>query len=277
MIEYLTIPTKCPICGGDVEIKSVNFTENLYCLNPNCSGKLINRLDHFCGKKGLDIKGLSKMTLEKLINWGWIENFEDILQLQEHKAEWITKPGFGAASVTKILLNIEIATHPAYLWRVIAAAGIPQIGSTASKVLAQKFKTYAAFREAVKDKYDFTTLDDFGEVMCSELLNFNYTEIDNAVYYGINIAPVKEEKKNDSLEGMKICVTGKLKLFKNRSELKEKIESLGGKVVDSVTKSTNFLINNDIDSTSSKNKKAKELSIPILTEEQFFNLKEFME
>lgn len=271
MIEYLTIPTKCPICGGDVEIKSVNFTENLYCLNPNCSGKLINRLDHFCGKKGLDIKGLSKMTLEKLIDWGWVNNFTDILRLQEHKDEWEKKPGFGKASVAKLILNINLATHPTQLWKVIAAAGIPLIGSTASKVLAKKFKTYAAFRSAVEDDFDFAVLPDFGYETKKQILDFDYTEIDEAVYYGIEIKEVEDSPsvKSDILDCQTFVITGKLKHFKNRDELKAKIEELGGKVSGSISKNTTYLINNDINSTSSKNQTAKKLSVPIITEEEF--------
>lgn len=274
MNTYFKIPSICPICGGKTEIRINNTTETLYCLNPACSGKIINKLSHFVGIKGLDIKGLSIATLNKLIDWGWVKNFKDILKLQEHKDEWIKKPGFGAASVTKILLNIEIATHPAWLWRVIAAAGIPQIGSTASKALAAYFKTYAAFREAIKDNFDFTTLDDFGEVMCSELLNFDYTEIDDAVCEIIIALVKEEEEKNDSLtlEGKKFVVTGKLHIFKNRNELKQKIEDLGGKMISSISKNTDYLINNDISSNSSKNKTAKELSIPIITEEQFLDI-----
>lgn len=269
-MKYLEIPNVCPICHKETQIVvNESGVQNLICTNPWCEGKLINRLNHFCGIKGLDIKGISQATLEKLIDWGWVETFKDILRLQEHKEEWIKKPGFGATSVTKILLNIELATHHALLWRVIAAAGIPQIGLTASKALASYFRTYAAFRKAVEDNFNFTTLDDFGEVMCSELLNFDYTEIDDAVFYGIKIAPVKEVEIKNTLEGAKICITGKLKLFKNRNELKERIEQHGGKVVESVTKNTDILINNNIDSASSKTKMAKELSIPIITEEQF--------
>lgn len=273
-MQYLQIPKKCPICGGDTEIiVNESGVKNLFCTNSHCNGKIINKLDHFCGKKGLDIKGLSKATLEKLIDWGWINSFRDILRLRDHKEEWVNKSGFGVASVTKILVNIELATHSTLLWRVIAAAGIPQIGLTASKALAKKFNTYAAFRKAIEDNFDFTTLADFGEVANHALLNFDYTEIDEAVSYGIEIKDAKELSENNQnvLQDLKFAITGKLKLFKNRDELKTKIESLGGKVVSSISKNTNYLINNDIDSQSSKNLTAKKMSIPIITEEQFLD------
>lgn len=272
IMQKITIPKLCPVCHKDTQIvTNESGIQNLICTNPNCEGKFLNKLNHFCGIKGLNIKGISLATLEKLIEWGWVENFRDILQLQNHKEEWTKKEGFGAASVNKILTSIKTATHSTELWRVIAAAGIPQIGTAAAKILAQTFKTYSAFRKAIEDDYDFTVLDSFGKVACSELLDFNYTDIDNAVFFGIDILPVqeKEEVNNTTLSNIKVCITGKLKLFKNRNELKNKIEQCGGKVVDSVTKNTNILINNDFDSSSSKNVKAKELSIPILTEEKF--------
>ena len=153
------------------------------------------------------------------------------------------------------------------MWRIIAAAGIPNIGSTAAKQLANYFKTYAKFRSAIEDDFDFTELSDFGEVMANNLLDFDYTEIDDAVFYAISYNPIEE--KQNQLEGIVFCVTGKLHNFKNRTELKNLIESLGGKVTDSVSSKTNYLINNDIDSTSSKNKTAKSLNIPIITEEEF--------
>ena len=258
----------CPICGGSVAyIESEDGIINAYCDNPQCSGKLINKLDHFCGKKGLDIKGISKATLEKLIDWEWISCFKDIYRLQEHKKEWVTKEGFGEKSVQNILDSIE-KSRVNDLWRVIAATGIPNIGVTAAKQLADYFKTYAKFRSAIEDDFDFTELPNFGEITSEALLNFDYTEIDDAVFYAITCNPI-EEKKQNKLNNVTFCITGKLHNFKNRTELKNLIESLGGKVTDSVSSKTNYLINNDIDSTSSKNKTAKSLNIPILTEEEF--------
>ena len=258
----------CPICHSEVEIRQDGIAEICYCTNPNCPGKIINKLDHFCGKKGLDIKGISKATLEKLIDWEWVSCFKDIYRLQEHKKEWINKEGFGEKSVQNILDSIE-KSRTNDLWRVIAAAGIPNIGVTAAKQLANYFKTYAKFRSAIEDDFDFTELPDFGEITSEALLNFDYTEIDDAVFYAITCNPIEE--KQNKLDNITFCVTGKLHNFKNRTELKNLIESLGGKVTDSVSSKTNYLINNDINSTSSKNKTAKSLNIPILTEEEFIS------
>ena len=263
----------CPICGEPTEkIKSADGVINVVCSNPNCEGKLINRLDHFCGKKGLDIKGLSKMTLEKLINWEWVSCFKDILTLQEHKKEWIKKNGFGEKSVEKILTAIKDATSNTELYKVICAAGIPLIGVANAKELAKYFTSWDSFRQAVKDKYDFTKFANFGDAMSYEILNFDYTEIDNAIEYGINfIERDKEETVNEdnSLKDITFVVTGKLKSFKNRDAISEYITSRGGKVTGSVTKKTNYLINNDKNSTSAKNITAQKLGVPIITEEDF--------
>ena len=269
-VPSINIPTECPYCGEPTIIKQENESKVLYCTNPNCSGKIINKLDHFCGKKGLDIKGISKATLEKLIDWNWVSCFKDIYRLQEHKKEWSTKEGFGEKSVQNILDSIEKSRNND-LWRVIAAAGIPNVGSVAAKQLANYFKTYAKFRSAVEEDFDFTELPDFGEITAETLLNFDYTEIDDVVFYAIHCNPVEEQSSN-ALEGISFCITGKLNNFKNRNELKEKISSLGGKVTDSVSSKTNYLINNDIESNSSKNKAAKALYIPIITEEDFLDM-----
>lgn len=260
-------PECCPYCGGDIIKKSETGVTNLYCDNPTCSGKLINRLDHFCGKKGLDIKGISKATLEKLIDWEWVNCFKDLYRLKEHRNEWIKKSGFGEASVQKILNAFDNSRNPE-LWRVIAAAGIPNIGGTAAKQLANYFKTYSAFRSAIEDDFDFTVLPDFGDVMSKELLIFDYTEIDDVVFYALECKEVITTEANDAFESLQFCITGKLKHYKNRNELKTIIENLGGKVTDSVSSKTSYLVNNDSESTSSKNKTAKSLGIPIITEEE---------
>ena len=199
-VPSINIPTECPYCGEPTTIKQENESKVLYCTNPNCSGKIINKLDHFCGKKGLDIKGISKATLEKLIDWNWVSCFKDIYRLQEHKKEWSVKEGFGEKSVQNILDSIEKSRNND-LWRVIAAAGIPNVGSVAAKQLANYFKTYAKFRSAVEEDFDFTELPDFGEVTAETLLNFDYTEIDDVVFYAIHCLPVEEQSSN-ALEGI---------------------------------------------------------------------------
>ena len=264
------VPSKCPYCGAPTEVKKDNNSEVLYCTNPECSNKLINRLDHFCGKKGLDIKGLSKATFEKLINWGWVNNIIDIFSLSQYKNEWIKKPGFGMASVNKILNSIEEHKNTT-LDAFISAIGIPLIGKTVAKTLANQFQTYEQFRNAVKDKnYYFFTIDGFGEEMHQSLKKFDYTEADNIANLLIFQQPIKKiEDNNQNLLNKVIVITGKLNHYKNRNELKNIIEQHGGKVSDTISSKTAFLINNDINSDSTKNKNARNKGIPILSEADF--------
>ena len=265
-------PECCPICGGGTEIiKSADGIMNMYCSNPNCEGKLINRIDHYCSKKGLDIKGLSKATLEKLIDWGWISNIQDIYNLKDIKEEWISKPGFGVKSVNNILSAIE-ESKKCKLENFISAIGIPLIGRTVSKELVKYINNYDDFKEKIKNNYDFSDIEGFGPAMNKAIHDFDYTSADAIYYTYLTIEqPQKEEitEGGSSLEGMTFVITGKLKSFKNRDELKAVIESKGGKVAGSVSKNTNYLINNDNLSTTAKNKKAQELGIPIITEETF--------
>ena len=266
-------PEYCPICHGEIAFREENGITRVYCENPNCSGKLINHLDHFCGKKGLDIKGLSKITLEKLINYGWLNNIEDIFTLNDYKTEWANKPGFGTVSVTKILDAIE-GSKKASTAKFICAIGIPLIGKVASEALSKKFGSYKNFREAVNNNnQELYEIAGVGEIMIQTLLDYDFTEADSIFdKYIIEMRPVVFISVSNKLEGKTFVVTGKLKTFKNRNEIKAAIEKEGGKVTDSVSSKTDYLINNDIESTSSKNLKAKKLNIPILTEEDFLNL-----
>ena len=266
--SLINIPAVCPICGEPTIIKGENGVRVLYCSNPNCEGKLINRLDHFFGKKGLDAKGLSKATFEKLIDWGWIENIKDVFKLKEHKKEWEKMQGFGEKSVEKILQAIEDCKSCS-LDAVISAAGIPLIGKTVGKDLSKRFGSYSEFREAVESGFDFTSFGGYGWEMYKAISDFDYSELD---YIVDNYLQIKENIKEDNelkLKDLTFCVTGKVHIWKNRDSLSAFIESLGGKVTGSVSKNTNYLINNDINSTSAKNKKAQELDIPILSEEDF--------
>ena len=266
--SLINIPAVCPICGEPTIIKGENGVRVLYCSNPSCEGKLINRLDHFFGKKGLDAKGLSKATFEKLIDWGWIENIKDVFKLKEHKKEWEKMQGFGEKSVEKILQAIEDCKSCS-LDAIISAAGIPLIGKTVGKDLSKRFGSYSEFREAVESGFDFTSFGGYGWEMHKAISDFDYSELD---YIVDNYLQIKENIKEDNelkLKGLTFCVTGKVHIWKNRDSLSAFIESLGGKVTGSVSKNTNYLINNDINSTSAKNKKAQELDIPILSEEDF--------
>mgnify|MGYP003291283080 CR=1 FL=1 len=270
--EYRIIqPKVCPVCGGEVSVRDSGDSLFLVCSNPSCDGKLINRLDHFCGKKGLDMKGISKATLEKLIDWGWLDDFTGVFELGRFKDEWIKKPGFGIKSVEKVLNAINTGSN-CELHQFIAALGIPLIGSTASKELAKHFKTWEEFVSAAESGFAFYTLPNFGGEMHRSIVGFNYAEAHLLAdhYIHFNSPEVVTSKPTGSdLTGKTFVITGKLTHFKNRDEIKSRIEALGGKVTGSVSKNTHYLINNDVNSTSSKNMTAKSLGIPILSESDF--------
>lgn len=274
--QLIPIPDTCPICGEKVTIHSNDDIKVLMCTNPACEGKLINRLDHFCGKKGLDIKGLSKATLEKLIDWGWINGLVDIFELHTHKKEWVAKAGFGEKSVSNILNAIE-ASREAALDKFISSLGIPLIGTSVAKEIAKKEFDYFNIREDIEGKYDFTQWDGFGEGMCSALWNFDYREADVLANKYLHItnpywkdpsAPEVQSTKSD-LSGKTVVITGKLALYKNRAELVAAIEQAGGKVASAVSKNTAYLINNDNTSGSAKNVSAQKLGVPVVTEQEF--------
>ena len=270
------IPSKCPVCGSELERVSsdISDTANLVCTNPVCPGKLINRIDHYCGKKGLDIKGLSKKTIEKLIDWGWITNLVDLYSLKDHRNEWIKKDGFGPTSVDKILNSIQENSKDVKLEDFISAIGIPLIGRSVSLELVKHIKTYDEFRDKVKNQFDFSEYDNIAENKSDYIYNFDYTEADDIVKkeYVMFSSPTEINPMTgclQTLEHKTIVITGKLNSYKNRDEMAKDIVNHGGKIAGSVSKHTYMLVNNDIDSTSSKNKKAKELNIPIVTEEEF--------
>ena len=274
-IKILTIPDTCPICGGLTEIRtSDSGTQEVYCTNPQCPGKLVNKLDHFCGKKGLDIKGLSKATLEKLIDWGWVTRAMDLFYLHQRRREWVEKPGFGIKSVDKILDAIESARHTT-VEKYLSAISIPLIGKTYARQLANSFIDYWELRGAINRKEDFSEYGGFGPAMHDAIVNFDYTEADTMVERCI-IDFIEEdgalENFGNSLEGKTFCVTGRVHIWKNRDELSAAVTAAGGKVTSSVSSKTDYLVNNDVTSTSAKNLKAKELGIPIITEEQLQEL-----
>ena len=274
---YIKIPELCPFCNEKTIIKtSNNGIKTLWCSNENCNSKLINRLDHFCGKKGLDIKGLSKATLEKLIDWGWVKSYTDIFKLHEHKSDWIKAPGFGEKSVSKILDAIEEGKN-CNLDKFIAAIGIPLIGARAAQDLENHFWHWNNFIEAIQSGFKFYDLPNFGWEMHSSIVNFDYTEAIELADKYINVLAVElgtPEETAGAIDGKTFVVTGKLAHYKNRDELKTVIEKNGGKVVGSISGKTDYLINNDVNSTSSKNASAKKLNIPIISEEEFLAMLE---
>lgn len=272
--EYFTLPYVCPVCGGEVETRKENDSEMLYCINPQCEGKLVNRIEHFFGKKGLDAKGISKATISKLIDFGWVTRIADVFDLSRYKDEWKTLPGFGEKSVSNILGSIE-ACRNCDLESAIAGIGIPLVGRTVARDLAKRFANYGAFKENIEGSFDFSTLGGYGYEMNKALKTFDYSELDYIVENYLIFKEGKNEENEQSLEGLTFCVTGKVNIFKNRDELSAFIESKGGKVTGSVSKNTNYLINNDTESTSAKNKKAKELNIKIIGEQTFMDMFDF--
>ena len=272
--EYFTLPYICPVCGGEVETRKEVDSEMLYCINPQCEGKLVNRIEHFFGKKGLDAKGISKATISKLIDLGWVTRIADVFDLSRFEDEWKALPGFGEKSVSNILGSIDTCRN-CDLESAIAGIGIPLNGRTVAKDLAKRFTNYGAFKENVEGSFDFSTIGGYGYEMNKALKTFDYSELDYIVENYLIFKEEKNEENEQSLEGLTFCVTGKVSIFKNRDELSAFIESKGGKVTGSVSKNTSYLINNDTESASAKNKKAKELNIKIIGEQTFMDMFDF--
>lgn len=267
---YFSYPASCPICGYSTKIKKENDVEVLLCDNEQCEGKLLNRVEHFFSKKGLNAKGLSKATIEKLIDWGWVNGIKDVFILDAYAEDWKKKTGFGEKSINNIITSIRESSNTD-LESIISAAGIPLIGRTVARQIASIFNTYEDFREAIGN-FDFSEIDGFGYEMNKSLKNYNYDELDYIVKNFLTINNKIEERKEQKLEGLTFCVTGKIKQWKNRDELSSFITSLGGKVVGSVSANMDYLINNDINSTSSKNLRAKELGKQIIDEQTFMDM-----
>lgn len=269
-------PLKCPSCLHDTKIIKENDTEVLICANPNCQGKLLGIVSHAVSKNALNIDGLSEATIEKFINLGWISSIKDIYHLSEHKYDMVQLNGFGGTSVKKLLESIEKSRNTT-LDRFIYSLSVPLIGRSASKTISKYFNgDVNKFMEAWKCGYGFSwnKLDDFGASMHSAMAKFyldNYNDI-NSLLNEFTFEKISDSNISNKLEGKVFVITGTLNQFSNRDEAKNKIESLGGKVSGSISAKTSYLVNNDINSTSSKNKKAKQLNIPIITESELLNM-----
>ena len=266
--HILDKPTHCPICGQPTIVKDNDGIKTLWCENKNCEGQLLNSLDHFVGKKGLDVKGLSKATLEKLIDWGWVNNRKDIFVLSSHAGEWKNKPGFGEKSVDKILSAIEISKQ-CTLENFISSIGIPLIGTTVSKELAKIFDSYQEFRNYVDtDDCWFDEFDGFGPEMDKSLKEFDYTEADEIAEMLTFKKPDTSIKSSqtDTAAGLIFCITGK-SAYGSRDKVKAMIEAAGGKVSSSVTTKTNYLLANKEENTSKYNNAIK-YGIQIINDEK---------
>lgn len=259
-------PEFCPCCEKPVYRRvSDSGVENYYCENPQCEGRLVERLEHFCDrKKGLDIRGLSEQTLEKLVDWKWVESIKDLYNLSSRQGEWKNKLGFGEKSVDNILVAIENSKHTT-LEKFISAIGIPLIGERVSKILAEKCENWETFRNLIeKDSFSFEEWDGFGYEMNRELKHFNYDEADELAK--MFTFTVVEKAGNDVLKGKTFVITGKLS--RKRDEIKAEIESLGGKVGSSITAKTDYLIANQPENTTKYNT-ALAKGVPIITEEEY--------
>ena len=258
-------PEFCPCCEKPVYRRvSDSGVENYYCENPQCEGRLVERLEHFCSRKGLDIRGLSEQTLEKLVDWKWVESIKDLYNLSSRQGEWKNKLGFGEKSVDNILVAIENSKHTT-LEKFISAIGIPLIGERVSKILAEKCESWETFRNLIeKDSFSFEEWDGFGYEMNRELKQFNYDEADELAK--IFTFAIVEKAGNDILKGKTFVITGKLS--RKRDEIKAEIESLGGKVGSSITAKTDYLIANQPENTTKYNT-ALAKGVPIITEEEY--------
>lgn len=273
--NHLIIPSTCPVCGGTTEIIKDNDTEVLRCINPYCKGKMLGKLSHAVSKNALNIDGLSESTLEKFIELGWVSSIKDIYQLYLHEGELKSLDGFGKKSTDKLLTAIENSRRTTWD-RFTYALSIPLIGRTASKTIYKYFKgDYDEFTKAWSCGFgfDWTKLDDFGSAMHTSMARFYLDnsevikEIANELIFE-NPKPKIVTDNTKDLSGKTFVITGSLGWFANRDVAKEEIELHNGKVSGSVSAKTDYLVNNDISSNSGKNKKAKELGIPIISEEQ---------
>lgn len=267
------IPHNCPACGQETIVKKENDVECLFCVNPGCPAKKIKSFGLFTSRDAMNIDGLSEATLEKFIARGFIHDFGDIFEISRYKDEIVEMEGFGQKSYDNLMESLERAKETT-LPRVIYSLGIANIGLANAKVICRHFDNdLDRIRHASLEKV--SDIDTIGPVIAGNLVAYFKDEDNNRrLDHLMSFLHIQEDspKQEQIFEGMNFVITGSLVHFGNRSEAKELIESLGGKVTGSVTKKTNYLINNDIQSNSSKNKKARELGIPILSEEDFRKL-----
>lgn len=273
-----TLPKVCNVCGHTLELRTSDTgTKNLYCNNSNCQARLVGKLTHFVSKHAMNIQGVSESIIETLVNNGYIECYSDIYNLEEYKDVLINLDGFGEKSYENLISSINKSRNTT-LERFIVAMGIPNIGRSAAKTIARYFKgDLNAFVRETVNGFDYTTLEDFGQVAHDSvykwLMDFSKKDLialsqvlifSTDEYQELNIA-------NNPFNGKNVAVTGKLTQF-TRDSINAKLESIGAKPVSGVTSKTDYLINNDATSQSSKNKKANELNIPIITENEFLKM-----
>ena len=273
-ISTAEIPEKCFVCGGETELRKLRDGEALYCTNPNCSAQRIQALSHFVSRDAMTMEGLSEETLKKFLEQGFVENYPDLFRLEEYKTAIMEMEGFGEKSYNNLIASIEKAKD-VELPNFIYALGINHVGLRNAKLLCANFGfDLEKIKEATEE--ELVQVEGFGAIIAHSIHAYFKEEahlqlLADALQY-LRIAAAEEAEAEESpLMGLTFVVTGDLEHFANRKELQALIEKSGGKVTGSVTKKTNFLINNDIHSASSKNKKAAELGIPILSEQDFID------
>ena len=270
------IPRVCPVCGGETEIRQEGSAKMLYCTNPRCQAKQIKAYALFVSRDAMNIEGLSEATLEKFIGRGFIQTYDDLFHLDRHREEIQEMEGFGEKSYQNLMESVERARETT-LPRLLYSLGIPGIGVANARVICQETKASA---EALPDltEEELSAVPGVGGVIAKAYVDYFEDETHRQVYREllgeVHIEQETVDEGGRTLEGTTFVITGSVEHFANRSELKRLIESKGGKVTGSVTSKTSYLINNDAASTSSKNRKAKELGVPILTEEEFLQMLE---
>lgn len=276
--DTIEIPSNCFVCGGETEVVKVKDGEVLYCKNEECEAKKIQQFSHFVSRNAMNIDGLSEETLKKFLQQNFLKTFVDIYQLQKHQEEIEDMKGFGKRSYERLMRSIE-KSRTIKLPHVIYALGIDQVGLSNAKVLCEAFgNDIERIQKATKEQIQ--EIDGFGEIIAQSVFGYfaNEKQKENtmALLEELELIPVEHISDVDfvdnPMKGLTFVITGSLELFESRKVLMEVIENYGGKVVGSVTKKTNYLINNDKDSASSKNKKAQANDIPIIDEATFIEL-----
>lgn len=269
----IEIPKVCPVCGGLTGIKKANDTESLYCLNPDCQAKHIKRFEHFVSRNALNIDGISSQTLEKFIDRGFIKNYTDLYHLNNYEDEIVGMDGFGRKSYDNIIESVE-KSRTVTLDHVIYALGIGGIGLANARLVSRHCNEDP---ETVADITieELMSIDGIGDVLAQSFREY-FDDVNNRRLYNELLAELKLQKEvrdtSSPVAGKTFVITGSVNHFTNRDELKAFIETLGGKTTGSVSAKTDYLINNDVTSNSSKNKKARELGIPVISEEEFIKL-----
>ena len=268
------IPKVCPVCGGATEIRSISNAKALYCTNPECQAKQLKSYALFVSRDALNIDGLSEATLEKFIARGFIHDFADLFHLEKHREEICEMDGFGEKSYNNLIASVEKARETT-LPRLIYGLGIANIGLANAKLIC---KEIGHDPERVMDltAEDLAAIDGIGDVIAGNYVAYfadaEHQELFEKLLKEVKLPEEQEDVGEQTFAGMNFVITGSVEHFANRNEVKALIESKGGKVTGSVTSKTNYLINNNVESTSSKNKKAKDLGIPIITEEDFLRM-----